>query len=112
MSVQEDGGWVRIAAASEVPDGDVKGVTVEGKALAVYRINGEVFVTTDVCTHAKACLSDGYLDGETIECPLHQGLFHVPSGKALGAPATEPLETYEVKLQGESICVRLDQVRS
>ena len=107
MNNQSDTTWTPIAAESDISDNDVKGVTVQGKALAIYRIKGKLFVTSDVCTHGNACLSDGYLDGDTIECPLHQGLFHVPTGKALGAPATEQLATYEIKMQGERICVRL-----
>ena len=109
MSNQPDAAWTPIAAVEDISDNDVKGVTVQGKALAIYRIKGKLFVTSDVCTHGSACLSDGYLDGDTIECPLHQGLFHVPSGKALGAPATENLATYEIRMQDERICVRLDQ---
>ena len=101
--------WTQIAATDDISDNDVKGVKVQGKSFAVYRIKGKLFVTSDVCTHGNACLSDGYLDGDTIECPLHQGLFHVPSGKAIGAPATEHLATYEIKMQGNGICVRLDQ---
>ena len=109
MSNDLDGGWTAVAATSDVSDNDVKGVVFYGTPLAVFRIKGTFFVTSDVCTHGNACLSDGYLDGGTIECPLHQGLFDVASGKALGAPATVALATYEVKLKGDQICVKLGQ---
>lgn len=100
--------WVDIAIADEVAEGDVKGVLAGEKQLAVFRIKGTYYVTSNICTHGNACLSDGYLDGDRIECPLHQGLFHVPTGKALAPPATEPIRTYPVRLENGRIQTKLD----
>ncbi|TGP23413.1 non-heme iron oxygenase ferredoxin subunit [Mesorhizobium sp. M1D.F.Ca.ET.184.01.1.1] len=58
----------------------------------------QIYATAGVCTHAHAFLSEGYIDGQTIECPLHQGLFHIPTGTPLSPPVTERLKTYETKV--------------
>lgn len=108
MSYPTSSDWIPIIKATDINEGDVTKVIVHGTALAVYRIKGKCFVTSDICTHGQASLSDGYLDGDTIECPLHQGLFHVPTGKAIGAPATEPIKTYEAKFDNGKVCIRFN----
>jgi len=99
--------WCKVAEADELPEGGVKPVLIGGAALAVYRLAGRIYAISDVCTHADACLSDGYIDGENIECPLHQGLFHIPTGKAVAAPASEDLKTYPVKLDGGAVYIEV-----
>ncbi len=62
-------------------------------------VDGEYFATADLCTHGQASLSDGYLDGELIECPLHQGTFNVKTGAAVDAPCSVAVRTFPVKLE-------------
>jgi len=59
-----------------------------------------------MCTHEEASLADGFIEGDCIECPLHQALFHIPSGEVRAAPATRPLRVYPIKLDGADILVR------
>jgi len=107
MSADETG-WVRAAARSELAAGEVIGVEIAGHSIAIYDSDAGLFATDNVCTHAYACLSDGWLDGETIECPLHAARFDIRSGKVLDPPATEDLKTYPVRLVGDDIEVKLD----
>lgn len=100
--------WIDAAARDAVPAGDVVGVAVAGKDIALYEVEGEVFATSNVCTHGHARMSDGFLEGREIECPLHQGKFDVCSGKALCAPLTEDIPTYPVKIENGRIYVALD----
>jgi naphthalene 1,2-dioxygenase system ferredoxin subunit len=104
----EDAGWVRAAARSDLAEGEVIGVEVAGRSIALYDADGNVFATDNICTHAYACLSDGWLDGEVIECPLHAARFDIRSGKVLDPPATEDLKTYPVRIIDGEIQVRLD----
>jgi naphthalene 1,2-dioxygenase ferredoxin component len=101
-------GWVRVAARSELAAGEVIGVEAGGQSIAVYDCDGELFATDNICTHAYACLSDGWLDGNTIECPLHAARFDVRTGQVLDPPATEDLKTYPIRLVNGDIEVRLD----
>ena len=104
------GNWVKAASASDVAEGDVLGVTVGGQAIALYRLGGRFHATGDICSHAYARLSDGYLDADdcTIECPLHAARFAVLTGAALEEPASEPIKVYPVKLDGDDLLVALD----
>ena len=104
----DDAGWVRAAARSDLAEGEVIGVEVAGHSIALYAADGNLFATDNICTHAYACLSDGWLDGEVIECPLHAARFDIRSGKVLDPPATEDLKTYPVRIVDGEIQVRLD----
>ena len=104
----EDAGWVRAAARSDLAEGEVIGVEVAGHSIALYDADGNLFATDNICTHAYACLSDGWLDGEVIECPLHAARFDIRTGKVLDPPATEDLKTYPVRVVDDEIEVRID----
>src|SRR5215469_9064408 len=100
--------WVRAAARGDLAEGEVLVVEVEGHSIALYDVDGSIFATDNICTHAYARLSDGWLDGELIECPLHAARFDIRTGKVLDPPATEDLRTYPVRLVGDEIQVKLD----
>jgi naphthalene 1,2-dioxygenase system ferredoxin subunit len=104
----EDTAWVRAAMRGDLKEGEVLGVEVEGHSIALYATDGNLFATDNICTHAYACLSDGWLDGEVIECPLHAARFDIRSGKVLDPPATDDLKTYQVRIVGDEIQIRLD----
>ncbi|MGE3988610.1 non-heme iron oxygenase ferredoxin subunit [Pseudorhodoplanes sp.] len=101
------GSWVRVASIDEIPAAGVRAVEVNGHELALYNIAGSIFCTSNICTHAYALLSDGFLEGTEIECPLHAGRFDVLTGKALCSPVTENLVVYETKVSGTDVLVLL-----
>ena len=100
--------WTDAAAVDEVPEGDVIGVNVAGRDIALYEVEGAIYATDNVCTHGQARMSDGFLEGREIECPLHQGKFDVCTGRALCAPLTEDIRTYAVKIENMRVMLRLD----
>ena len=102
------GRWVKVAAKDAVPDGSTLQVSVEGEAVCLYNLDGALYATQDVCTHAQASLSDGFIDGDCIECPLHQALFHIPTGEARTEPATENLRVYAVRVADDAIEVQAE----
>ncbi|HZT89718.1 MAG TPA: non-heme iron oxygenase ferredoxin subunit [Stellaceae bacterium] len=101
-------GWVRAANRGDLAEGEVLGVVLAGREIALYNLDGTLYATDDVCTHAYARLSDGWLDKEEIECPLHAGRFDVKTGKALCPPVTEDIKTYPVRVVDDQIQVKLD----
>jgi naphthalene 1,2-dioxygenase ferredoxin component len=105
---RDDAGWVRAAARGDLAEGEVLGVEVAGRSIALYGADDGIFATDNICTHAYACLSDGWLDGDVIECPLHAARFDIRTGKVLDPPATDDLKTYPVRVVGDEIQVRLD----
>lgn len=102
-----DGHWHDIGSTDDIEKQDVVQRRVGSSLIAVYNIEGRFYATDDLCTHAQAHLSEGYIHGEVIECPLHQGWFHVPTGRALRAPVTEDVRTYPVKVLGNRLYVQL-----
>ena len=97
--------WQVAAKLDELGEEEVLGVVVEGQPLALYKIGGRVYATHNICTHEHALLSDGYIEGDCIECPLHQARFHIPTGEVRAAPATELIKTYAVKVEDGQILV-------
>ena len=93
-------------------DGDIEEegaiqVTVGKTDIAIYRLEGELYASDDICTHAYASLAAGFQEGAEVECPLHEGRFNVKNGRALCAPITEDLKTYEVKVDNGAVFVKV-----
>ena len=105
--MSDDTGWIKAASRGHLGEGDVLGVVIGGKEIALYDLDGTLYATDDICTHAYAKLSDGWLDRGEIECPLHAGRFDVRTGEATAPPCTDPVKTYPVRLAGAEIQVRL-----
>jgi 3-phenylpropionate/trans-cinnamate dioxygenase ferredoxin subunit len=77
------------------------------KKIAIYKVQGSFFATDNVCPHAFALLTDGFVEGDTVECPLHGAVFHIPTGKCMAAPAESDLKTYPVKVEDDRVFVDL-----
>jgi len=98
--------WVEVAPLGAVAPGATLRVAVDGEAVCLYNLDGRVYATQDVCTHAEASLAEGFIDGDCIECPLHQAMFHIPTGEVRSEPATENLKVYEVRVAADAIQVK------
>lgn len=100
---------VRVCARSEIETESMKAFDVGDRRLAVFNIEGELYVTDDECTHASGSLAEGTLDGGVVECCLHFAAFDVRTGEVKAPPALFPLRTYKVLLQGDDVCADLDK---
>lgn len=98
--------WIKVASIQELGDDEVKGINLDGHRIALYRCDGEFFATDNMCTHAEALLSEGYVEDGCVECPLHQGRFDIRTGKALCAPVTVDVRTHAVKREGDDVYVQ------
>lgn len=97
MNDHPDGEWRIALSEAEVPDGEAAACDIEGFAIAICRIDGVYYATSNICTHEAAYLSDGLLDGCVLECPLHNARFDVRTGKVLSSPAQTDLRTFPVR---------------
>lgn len=86
---------------ADVQPGQRKVVTVEGIEVALYNVDGRFYATQNACTHADGPLNEGALDGGAIICPWHGSCFDLSTGAVLCGPATTPLRTYTVTIDGE-----------
>jgi 3-phenylpropionate/trans-cinnamate dioxygenase ferredoxin component len=108
MSAQGDG-WVDVCAVDDIEEEDVIEVQCAGRNFAVYRSPEDTFHATDaLCTHERASLADGLVQGDIIECPKHNGRFNYKTGEARRAPARVNLCIYPVRTEAGRVLIQLD----
>lgn len=94
----------RLCASADLPEGEVRQVDLgDGRILAVYRLDGAVYATDDLCSHGDASLADGEIEDGQIVCPYHMGKFDIRTGEATGAPCSIAIRTYAVSEQDGEI---------
>ncbi|MCP4403782.1 MAG: non-heme iron oxygenase ferredoxin subunit [bacterium] len=97
--------WHKACQIDDIEEEDVIDVKIDGKTYALYFTLGNYYATDGLCSHEQACLADGLVTGDTIECPKHNARFHIPSGKATRRPARTDLTTYPVKVEEQAIFI-------
>lgn len=98
---------IRLCGVDDLMEGDALKVEIGEDAYAVYNVAGEFFVTDDMCTHGPGSLGEGELYGDIIECNFHGGQFNVRTGEVAGPPCMEPVRTYKVRVEGESVFIEV-----
>ena len=99
-----------VAKTTDIPEGEARRFVVDRIEIAVAHIGGEFLAVDDLCSHAEASLSEGEvdMDDETIECPRHGSTFDLRSGRPTTLPATVPVATFPVKVEGDTILIELE----
>jgi 3-phenylpropionate/trans-cinnamate dioxygenase ferredoxin subunit len=98
--------FVRVCRLDELPEVGVAAADVNGTIVAIARDeDGHVHAVNDTCTHANVSLSEGELEGCTLECWLHGSRFDLATGEPSGPPATVPVAVYPVKIDGDDVYV-------
>jgi 3-phenylpropionate/trans-cinnamate dioxygenase ferredoxin subunit len=101
--------FTRACSLSELPDEGALAVEIDGTPVAVVRAGDDVYALRDVCSHAEVALSEGDVYNHTIECWLHGSCFDLRTGKPTNPPATQPVPTYPVKIEGDDVYVSLKE---
>jgi 3-phenylpropionate/trans-cinnamate dioxygenase ferredoxin subunit len=99
----------KVATTTDLPPGGKKLVEIDGRAIALFNVDGRLYAIDDVCTHDGGPLAEGKFEGEEVECPRHGARFNVKTGAALTMPAFEPVATHEVKVEGADVLVKLSE---
>ena len=99
---------VQVAEESELPPGGKLLTEVDGRAIALFNVEGRLYAIDDVCTHGGGPLAEGELEGCEIRCPRHGARFDVTTGKALCFPAFEPVASHRVETINRAIYVGLN----
>ena len=99
--------WHKLAMLTDIPEDAALETGADGLPLALYNVEGRVYCTGNLCTHAEAFLSDGFLEGHEIECPLHGARFDIRDGHVLCQPASKDIPTYPVRVEGGAVFVEL-----
>ena len=98
--------FVKVAETTEVPPGNMKKVTVDGKEILVANVEGTYYAIGNKCTHRGGDLSKGSLSGKLVKCPRHGAKFNVTTGEVVAGPATKSEPTLEVKVEGKNILLK------
>jgi 3-phenylpropionate/trans-cinnamate dioxygenase ferredoxin subunit len=97
--------FVRVCAVHDVPDPGALAVDLNGTPVVIVKSDGEIFALDEFCTHEEVSLADGEVYDHTVECWLHGSCFDLRSGKPTGPPASKPLATYQVRIEGGDVLV-------
>jgi nitrite reductase/ring-hydroxylating ferredoxin subunit len=98
--------FIAVAKTGDLPPGQMKWIAVDRERVVLANIDGQFCALRDVCGHKNAPLSRGRLVGHIIECPLHFAQFDMRTGKLVSGPVSTDIPVYEVRLDGDTVCVR------
>ena len=99
---------MRVCGVDELPDGEAR--RVEGpRPVAVFNVDGTYFALDDNCTHQDFPLSEGWIEGDVVECALHMARFCIRTGKALCLPADRSVVTHPIDVVGNDIYVTIKE---
>ena len=98
-----------VAKTTDIAPGEMRYVEVgpDEEPVCLINLDGEFHALSDICTHQDASLSDGEIDGDEIECPLHGGAFDIRPGLQVSFPVVVPAQKYAVKVEGDTILIGL-----
>lgn len=90
--------WFDVGAPDDFDDGEVAPVVADGIEIAVFRMGDDLFALRDKCTHGRTKLSDGFIEDDCIECPLHQGKFAIRTGEPMSEPVTKAVKAFPIRV--------------
>jgi 3-phenylpropionate/trans-cinnamate dioxygenase ferredoxin subunit len=101
---------IDVCTVSALPTGERKLVEWEGIEIGVFNCGGEYLAIEDRCSHDDGPLAEGEFDAGTctVECPRHGSLFDLRSGKPKTLPAYEPVETFPVHVEDDTVKLEVD----
>jgi 3-phenylpropionate/trans-cinnamate dioxygenase ferredoxin subunit len=99
--------FTTVASLADVPENGLKTVQVDGSNLVLVRRDGRVYALEDRCSHEEFPLSAGEVTGDQITCALHGARFDLASGTPKALPAVLPVRTFECRVEGDEVQVRL-----
>ena len=98
---------IDLCSTAEVAPGTALRVESGGLALAVFNVAGEFFVTDDACTHGPGLLSEGFIEGDVVECNFHNGQFNIKTGEVVSPPCMVPIKTYKTFVEQGTVYIEV-----
>jgi nitrite reductase/ring-hydroxylating ferredoxin subunit len=98
---------IELCSADEVAVGTALKVEREGLVLAVFNVDGEFYVLDDLCTHGPGSLSEGYIEGDVVECNFHNGQFNIRTGEVVMPPCMIPAKTYPTTVENGKVVIEV-----
>ena len=98
---------IELCNADEVAVGTALKVEKEGLSVAVFNVDGEFYVLDDLCTHGPGSLSEGYIEGDVVECNFHNGQFNIRTGEVVLPPCMIPMKTYVTAVEDGKVVIEV-----
>lgn len=99
----EQPGFSYACKADTIPEGTIKPLEINGISILICKFEGRIYAVENQCSHADQPLECGRLRDGWISCPYHGARFDLESGEPLKGPAASPIETFPVRVNGDSI---------
>src|SRR5262252_2355635 len=99
---------IDLCSAAEVAPGSALKVETGNLSLAVFNVDGEYYVMDDLCTHGPGSLSEGYIDGDVVECNFHNGQFNIKTGEVVAPPCMVPMKTYKTVVEDGRVMIETE----
>lgn len=97
---------IKVAKVNDVPEGEMIKVMVGSDPVALYKVGGKFYATTNICPHEECTLDENHMMyGDVVECTCHGSQFNVKTGDVVLPPAAEPLKTYQVSVEEEDVYI-------
>ena len=100
--------WVFVCNKDQIDFEDLFRFDHDDKSFCIYNIKDGFYATDGMCTHEDVHLEDGLVTDDEIECPMHQGIFNIKTGAVIQDPPCDSLKTYDVKVDGEKIYIKIN----
>ena len=99
---------LELCSPDDVPEGSALRVEAGTLTLAVFNVGGEFYVTDDNCTHGPGSLSEGYIEGDVVECNFHNGQFNIRTGEVVSPPCMVPIKTYPARVENGKVVIEVE----
>jgi 3-phenylpropionate/trans-cinnamate dioxygenase ferredoxin subunit len=99
--------FITVGAATDMSDGVLKAFEVEGVKIAVANVAGALYAFGNTCTHQQCPLAKGELEDTTVTCPCHGSQFDVTTGAVLHGPAEDPVGSYPIRVEDDTIQIEI-----
>ncbi|WP_147917714.1 non-heme iron oxygenase ferredoxin subunit [Ruania zhangjianzhongii] len=103
-----------VASRDDLEPGEAMRLELDGADGSLVEValaraeDGQYYAINDICSHGQVSLSEGEIDGDTLECWLHGSMFDLRTGRPLALPATRPVPVYPVTYDGDHVLVDVD----
>lgn len=99
---------LELCKTDDVAVGEALKVEKDDLVLAVFNVDGEFYVTDDACTHGPGSLSEGYIEGDVVECNFHNGAFNIRTGEVVLPPCMIPIKTYKTVVEDDTVFIEVE----
>jgi nitrite reductase/ring-hydroxylating ferredoxin subunit len=99
---------IELCGADEVEPGNALKVETGDLTLAVFNVDGDYYVTDDLCTHGPGSLSEGYIEDDVVECNFHNGQFNIKTGEVVAPPCMIPVKTYKTTVENGRVFIETE----